>query len=162
MPPPCPAAQLFHFGGPFAAAPNPRLDLASHEHCTRNLISDSCSSSHVHKLFRDATTFQARKHLLQLPFLSPRDLFPAQWGQNHVAWISQTRPMEPAMAGAQALACSNTSKQLSHHPPTLCFLALTLSIGRGCHDSFHMRRFVAMGVVQPWSWLPQKESHHEL
>lgn len=28
--------------------------------------------------------FQAMKHLLQLPSLSPRDPFPAQCGQNHV------------------------------------------------------------------------------
>lgn len=109
---------------------NPRLDVASHKCSTRNPVRDSCSSSHAHKLFRDATTSKARKHLLQLPFLSPSGLFPAEWGQNHVAWKSQIQHMKPTTAGAQALTRRNTSKQLSHLSPTLCFLALILSIGR--------------------------------
>jgi len=54
----------FDFEGLFAAAPNPRLGLASNECGAGHPVGDRRWSSHVHKLCRDATTFQAMKHLL--------------------------------------------------------------------------------------------------
>lgn len=112
-------------------------------------ISDSWPSSHAHKLFRDATTFQARKQLLQVP-----SGICFQHSKGRTMCLDIPNPWIQPWQGHR-LTFQAAPPPLTH--PLL--LALTLSIGRGCHDTFHMTRFVTMG--EPRRWLPQKESHHE-